>query len=201
VGLQFELRPGARIGILVTQDPASRTLFRSEPIRAVGCCGLDLPVPLIRSRPGAPTPLVQQTRDDETPATANPTCCSREALRETDRLRERRPDSARDLLTCKPSRHSTALDLGSCLRHSWRSGRNPGDERGPRTPEAPERVPGPPSRRPARFPLPTACLSNPPRPPEGHVSSPFGLCTPGLGASQAGTHKIWWLDDSTGTTG
>ncbi len=80
-------------------------------------------------------------------------------------------------------------------------GEIPGDERGPRTPEAPERVPGPPSRKPARFPLPTACLSNPPRPPEGHVSSPFWLFTPGVRASQARSHKIWWLTGRSGTTG
>ena len=159
--------------------------------------------PLIRSSPCAPR-SERFSRPETTRAVGGypnlRTIAERVGGRRSG-LEIRRPDTVRDPLAYKLSRLRRALDPGRACGTAEIGSEIPGDERGPRTPGAPERVPGPPSRRPARFPLPTACLSNPPRPPEGHVSSPFGLCTPGVQTSQARIHKIWWLSDEQSTTG
>src|SRR5215468_766278 len=100
----------------------------------------------------------------------------REALPAGNRLRERSPDSARDPLACKPSRHSTALDLGSVPAATAEIG-----ARFPEMREAPERL-GPPNEYQVLLPGdPLASLCRPPvyRTPPGRqrdMSHPRFAC-------------------------
>jgi hypothetical protein len=111
---------------------------------------------------GASRQIVQVSGAELQPTRLS-TRCLATCLRPSDPTDSSGPAGVPCLPGAGPTDPADAPSAGVPPCPPLRSGQEiPGDERGPRTPGAPEQASGPPSRKPARFLLPTACYRTPP---------------------------------------